>query len=123
MSDPATPVAATPAVSPPKWQTWLTRGVGIALFIVGSVIGSAKLFETFSLPACDSKRSLDVIRAIFKEKELPEPTLTAAKDVGGTSDEKTCSVSYELPNEKGTLDYRVFWDGSNAKVMITKVNS
>jgi len=122
MSDPATPVAATPA-APPKWQTWLTRGVGIALFVVGTALGSVKLVETFNLPSCDSKRSLDVIRAIFKEKELPEPTLTAAKEVGSTSDEKTCSVSYKLPDETGTLDYRVFWEGSNAKVQITKVNS
>jgi hypothetical protein len=123
MSDPATPAAAPPAAGPPKWQTWLTRGVGILLFIIGTVLGGTKVFETFTLPSCESKRTLDVIRAIFKEKELPEPKLTGAQDAGSSGNEKSCTVSYELPNESGTLEYRVFWEGWTAKVQITKVNS
>ena len=74
------------------------------------------------LPSCGSNRSLEAIRSIFREKDIAEPTLSGASGVGSSSAEKTCTIAYEIPNEKGTLDYRVFWDGWEAKVMITKVN-
>ncbi len=78
--------------------------------------------ENFTLPSCDSSRSLDTVRGIFKDKNLPEPTLTNAKLVTDTSAEKTCQTAYALPNEKGTLDHKVFWEGWTTKVMITKVS-
>jgi hypothetical protein len=135
MSDPAAPVsptttasapAAAPQVEPnakPGWSQRLTRWAGAAVGVVVLISGGVKLLENFTLPPCDSSRSLDTIKSIFKDKKLPDPTLSDAKTVTSERSEKTCQTSYEIPNEKGTLDYRVFWDGWSAKVMITKVSN
>ena len=122
MSEPATPVAPPQAPAAPTLGQRLTKWIPIAAGLIAALIGAAKLFETFSLPSCESSRSLGAIKSIFKDKNLPEPTLTDPKSLTSTSSEKTCETAYEIPNEKGTLDYRVFWDGWDAKVMITKVN-
>jgi hypothetical protein len=124
MSDPAAPGVPPQASAPaaPTLKQRLTKWLPIAAGLVAALIGAVKLIETFSLPSCESSRSLGAIKTIFKDKDLPEPTLTDAKSLTSTSSEKTCATAYEIPNEKGTLDYRVFWDGWDAKVMITKVN-
>lgn len=134
MSDPAPPAAPpTPAAPPPaaapvsapaqwNWNQRVAKWVPILAGIVAAIVGVAKFAENYTLPSCDSSRSLDAIRAIFKDKEIAEPTLTSAKGLTNSSSEKTCTTDYEIPNEKGTLEYRVFWDGWDPKVMITKVN-
>lgn len=126
MSDPATP-AAPPAPTAPvpaqwNWNQRIAKWVPILAGVVAAIVGAAKITENFTLPSCDSSRSLEAIRAIFKDKEIADPTLSSAKGVTSASSEKTCTAAYEIPNEKGTLDYRVFWDGWEAKVMITKVH-
>jgi hypothetical protein len=120
MSDVATP-PPTPAAPSTRNQKF-TKWTGAAVGLIFAIIGVVKLVENFTLPSCDSSRSLDVIRSIFKDKNLPEPTLTGVKSVSDARGEKTCATAYEIPNEKGTLDYKVFWVGWTAKVMITKVN-
>ena len=125
MSDPAPPVAAQPqadANATPTWNQRLTRWASVAVGFVALIVGGIKLLDNFTLPTCDSTRSLDTIKSIFKDKNLPDPTLTGAQTVTSERSEKTCHTAYEIPNEKGTLDYRVFWDGWSAKVMITKVS-
>jgi hypothetical protein len=124
MPDRAAPAAAAQADAPkPTFNQRLAKWVPIAAGVIAALIGAAKLSETFTLPSCESSRSLGAIKAIFKDKNIPEPTLTDPKGMTSTSSEKTCEASYEIPNEKGTLDYRVFWDGWEAKVMITKVTN
>jgi hypothetical protein len=121
---PPAPAAPPPAAAPVQWN-WnqrIAKWVPIIAGVVALIIGAAKISENFLLPSCESSRSLDAIRAIFKDKNIGEPTLTGAKGVTSTSSEKTCQTDYEIPNEKGVLEYRVFWDGWDAKVMITKVN-
>lgn len=120
MPDAETSVPAAPPTEK-KWLTWLKWGAGAFIAIAGGIVAIAKLTEPFVLPTCDSKRSLDTLRGIFKDKNLPDPTLTGAKEVTSTSDEKTCEVDYAVPNEKGALDYRVYWEGKDVKVMISKV--
>ena len=130
MSDPSPPTTAPQPVAPPPaaapapttGKQRLAKWTPIFAGIVAAIIGGTKLLETFTLPGCDSSRSLGAIKSIFKDKNLPEPTLTGAKGLTSTSAEKTCEAAYEIPNEKGTLLYKVFWDGWSAKVMITKVN-
>ena len=132
MSDPATP-AASPAPPPPaalaaaapvqwNWNQRIAKWVPILAGVVAAIVGVSKFAENYTLPSCDSSRSLDAIRAIFKDKEIGEPTLSGAKGLTTSSSEKTCATDYEIPNEKGTLEYRVCWDGWDPKVMITKVN-
>jgi hypothetical protein len=127
MSDPSTPAVPPAAPAPTTINQRIAKWVPLLAGIVVAIIGAAKIVENFTLPSCESSRSLDTIKSIFKDKNLPEPTLTDAKSVTSTSAEKTCTASYEIPidkgTEKGTLDYKVFWDGWSVKVMITKVNT
>ena len=120
MSDVVTPAPA-PAEAP-TWKTRLGKWSSVIVGICALLVGGIKLLDAFTLPACDSSRSLDAVRSIFKDKKLPEPTLNGAKPVTDTSQEKTCTVSYVLPDEKGMLDYRVYWEGWSAQVMISKVH-
>jgi len=117
--------AAAPApVAPPtdkKWLVWLKWGAAAFSVVAGGLVLIAKLAEPYVLPNCDSKRATDTLRSIFKDKNLPDPTLTGAKETGSTKDDKTCETAYAIPNEKGALDYRVYWEGKDVKVLITKV--
>lgn len=108
-------VAAAP-VAKSRLMRWVTMGAAA----IGLLIGAMQLANAFILPGCGSSRSLDVIRQIFKDKNLPEPTLTEPRSIAGASKENTCEANYALPNEKGKLNYRVFWEGWTVKVMITK---
>jgi hypothetical protein len=123
------PVVATPSVpqqepaAKPTFTQQLTKWVSVIAGLIVGVLGVVKMMDSFTLPSCDSSRSLDVIRSIFKDKNLPPPTLTDSKAAAGEAgNEKLCTAHYELPNEKGVLDYKVFWEGWSATVMITKVN-
>ena len=66
----------TPDVQPPAPKSALTRWVTIAAGVIAALIGVAKVAEAFILPGCNSSRSLGAVRSIFKDKNLPEPTLT-----------------------------------------------
>ncbi len=125
MTDPAAPAAApqTDASAKSTWNQRLSRWASVAIGFVALLIGGTKLVGVFTLPSCESTRALETVQSIFKDKNLPEPTLTDAQTVTADRSEKTCQTAYEIPNEKGTLDYRVFWDGWSAKVMITKVSN
>jgi hypothetical protein len=129
MSEVATPSVQQqePAAKPTVTQ-YLTKWVSLIAGLVIGVLGLVNMMERFRLPTCESSRSLDVVRSIFKDKNLPPPTLTDAKAATGEAatgeagNEKLCMAHYEIPDEKGTLNYKVFWEGWTAKVMITKVN-
>jgi hypothetical protein len=130
MSDPAAPASPPPAASPaahphakPNINQRIAKWLPIGAGIVALVVGAAKIADNFTLPSCDSSRSLGAIKSIFEDKKLPEPTLTDATGLSSSGSEKACKASYEIPNEKGTLDYKVFWDGWEPKVMITKVSN
>ena len=110
---PANPIGSS--VSPNGW--------GQDFAVIGALIGAAKLYENFTLPSCDAKRSLDTLQTIFKDKNLPSPTLTDAKEVAHTADDKNCEAAYAIPNEKGVLEYRVYWKEKDVQVLITKVRS
>jgi hypothetical protein len=122
MTDAATAPEQNAPASPPK-KSRLTQWLGIAVGLIFAIIALVKVINIFVLPACDSSSARGAIRSIFKDKNLPEPTLTDAKVVGGPSSENTCQASYALPSEKGTLTYRVYWEGWTAKVMISKAET
>jgi hypothetical protein len=121
MSDPAAP-AAQPA-KPWTMNQRIAKWLPICAGVVVALVGAAKITDNFTLPSCDSSRSLGAIKSIFSDKNLAEPTLTNQRSVPGGSSEKFCQTAYEIPDEKGTLDYKVFWDGWEPKVMITKVSN
>lgn len=114
---------ATPPAAQPPAKSWLKTILSVVVGIIALLIGAAKLSETFVLPGCDSSRSLNALKSIFKDKNLPEPTLNGPQIAGGPSNENTCQVDYSIPNEKGVLSYRVYWDGWTPKVMISKAET
>jgi hypothetical protein len=116
---------APPPAAPAKrnWLFWIRRGLAVFSIIVGSIVILAKLAEPFVLPNCNSKRAHDTLRNIFKEKNLPDPTLTDTKEITHTTDEKTCEAAFVIPDEKGVVDYRIYWKEKDVQVMITRVRS
>ena len=135
MSDPAAPAApaaAPPPAAPhphvdphakPNINQRIAKWLPICAGIVAALVGAGKLSENFILPGCNSSRSLGAIKSIFSDKNLAEPTLTDQRSVPGGGSEKFCQTAYAIPNETGTLDYKVFWEGWEPKVMITKVSN
>jgi hypothetical protein len=125
MSEQAPPVTVPPAAAPakPEPKQKLYKWIGAAAGVVIALGGIAKLATTYAmLPSCDSSRALNNIRTQFKDKDLADPALTDAKAVGeNTSSQKNCEANYEIPQEKGILDYRIVWEGWGAKVLVTRV--
>lgn len=116
-------MAAPAAESAPKTRTqkltiWLTA---IAGFIIAA-LGLVKLSENFMLPSCASTRSSDTLRSIFKSKDVDVTSITDQKTITDTSSEKTCQAHVKTTNEEANIDYKIYWSGWSAQVMITKVN-
>src|SRR5436190_3587701 len=111
MSSPSPTSPATPPVAVPTFQQKLTKWAGSAIGIVFIIIAGTKLIGQFTLPSCDSSRATDTVRSIFKDKNLDLTALTDARTVSDASQEKTCTADYQLPDEKGALDYGVYGEG------------
>jgi hypothetical protein len=124
MSEQAPPVTVPPeTAAKPESKSKLYKWIGAAAGVIILLGGAAKLVTTYAmLPSCDASRALNNIRTQFKDKDLADPTLTDAKPVGeNTSSQKNCEANYEIPQEKGILDYRIVWDGWSFKVIVTRV--
>ncbi|BAT59882.1 hypothetical protein GJW-30_1_02417 [Variibacter gotjawalensis] len=119
MSETATP---TPAATSPK-QSRLMRWLGVITSVIFLLLAIVKVSEFFLLPSCDSSRSTGAIKSIFKDKNIGDPTLTNTRATTGAAGENTCIADYALPNEKGELTYRVYWESWSPKVMITKADT
>jgi hypothetical protein len=126
MSDAANP---TPAMEPPvedkpkptlgqKLTQWF---IAIALLVSGG-LGLLKVYNQFTLPSCDEERTTTAIKDIFKSKNVELTGFTDAKSVTNTFSEKTCQAHVKTATEEANIDYRIYWEGWTAKVIITKVN-
>ncbi len=125
MSDTANPAPAAPPQpqEAPKTLTQkLTKWATTIFGIIIAIIGVLKLSDTFMLPSCASSRSSDTLTSIFKSKDVEVTGITDQKTVTDTMSEKTCTAHVKAPKEEANIDYKIFWDGWSAKVMITKVN-
>ena len=127
MSDIAKP---TPAAEPPQDQEkpkqTLTQKltqwfVAIALLISGG-LGLLKGYQQFTLPSCTSDRTADTLKGIFKSKDVEVSDISAMTSLTDTYSEKTCTAHVKTTTEEANIEYRIYWDGWSATVMITKVN-
>jgi hypothetical protein len=117
------PNPAPPPSKPGGWQRVSQWVVGIALLITGA-LGIMWTFNTYLfLPACDSDTASATLKSIFKSKDVELTKVSDFKSVTDTSSEKTCQAAIETSDEKATIDYRIFWDGWTATVMITDVQT
>jgi hypothetical protein len=124
MPDVPQPVLADrfPDDSEPKprlYQALMPWVVGIAV-AVSAVGGLVKLSNQVLLPSCSEERTIATLKDMFKQKNIEVASFGDFVAVTESSSEKTCTAHVEAP-QVVTINYRVFWEGWTAKVMITRV--
>ena len=120
------PLAPAAAAEQPKtfwgkYQRWFFIGVGI---IVG-LSGINKIYKAFTpqLPGCAAQATADVIRDIFKSKNVAITVLNDMRTVSETSSLQSCQAHIETAAETGTISYNITLQGSNFQVLITNVDA
>jgi hypothetical protein len=117
---------APPTAEPPKtlMQKLNRWGLYAAAIILG-LIGLLRLYNAFSpqMPTCGSDDATNVIRNIFKKKDIALTALNDFKTVSDESAQRDCSAHIETASEKATISYRIIKQGSDFQVMITKVDA
>lgn len=120
-----TMTAPTPASAPPKnsflrkARPWLFTAAGV-VFLIGGALNIYKGFAP-NLPGCSSQTIKDTIHDIFKQKKLQLTSLSGIKTRTESSSEKTCQADIATPNQKATISYQIFWQGSSPQVRIAHV--
>jgi hypothetical protein len=104
---------------PKLHQTLVQWIIGIAV-AVSAVGGLVKLSNQFLLPSCSEERTIATLKDIFKQKDVEVTGLGDFAALTQSSSEKTCTAQVEAPHAV-TINYRIFWEGWTAKVMITQV--
>jgi hypothetical protein len=118
---PSIPPAAAPKTFWQRASRWIMGVAGGVLILSGAIKFAGVFFP--SLPACDSDTATAVLRNIFKEKNVELTSLTGITTVSSTSSEKTCQGQAETPREHATINYRVYWEGSDVMVRIGTVDA
>jgi hypothetical protein len=117
-AEPPTDQGKPPRTLSQKLSQWF---IAIALLISGG-FGILKGVDQFMLPSCGSDRTTKTLKSIFKGKNIEMSDLTDVKTLTDTYSEKTCQAHVTTPGEQANIDYRIYWDGWSASIIITKVN-
>lgn len=114
-----------PAAQQPTLTQKLTRWVTIAAGLIIGLVGLLKLYNAFvpQMPNCGDSQTTDVIRNIFKSKNIALTKLDSAKLDNETSAERNCVAHIETSSETGTISYRITMQGKEFQVLITKVDA
>jgi hypothetical protein len=75
------------------------------------------------MPSCSASETADVIRNIFKGKDVPLTKLSDMTLVNETSAERNCSARIETKDDTAAIGYRITLEGKEFKVLITKVDA
>jgi hypothetical protein len=124
-----TPPAAAPAPPAKLWQTpgWqkFQRWFLIACAAIIGLLGLLKLYNVFmpQMPRCEASETTDLIRSIFKKKDIDLAALNAMTPVTETSSERNCRAHIETSSETATIEYRITMQGKEFTVLITKVDA
>jgi hypothetical protein len=89
------------------------------------LIGALKAYNFFvpQMPACADSNTADVVRGIFKNKDVALTNLSDMKLDNETGSERNCLAHIETAGETGTIAYRITMQGKEFQVMITKVDA
>lgn len=125
---PPAAVPATPAIPAAPAKAAQRKIPGWVSAIVGAVflfIGLLRLYNVFypSLPGCDASTTTDLIRKIFKDKNVELTSLNNFKTLTDTSTQKTCQADAATAKETAVILYRVSWEGRDVQVLITHVDA
>ena len=124
--------ATNPVPPAPKGKWWdtpayqtVSKWFMIACAAIVGVLGLVKMYHAFSpqMPTCSASETADVIRNIFKGKDVPLTKLSDMTLVNETSAERNCSAHIETSDETATITYRITLEGKEFKVLITKVDA
>jgi hypothetical protein len=113
--------AATEAGAKPSFQQRLTQWVSIAVGLIFLLIGAMKVIDEFSLPTCASNRSEETIKSIYKSKDITLTTVSDMKTITDTKSERICTAHIESADATANIDYKIFWQGWTAQVLIATV--
>ena len=124
MSAPATSETDKAAASK-AFQRKLVNRVSTAVGAIFLVIGLMQIYSAFfgGLPSCASDAAKTGVGSIFKQKNVELTGLTNQKTLTDTRSEETCQADFMTPAEAGTLAYRIYWQGKDPQIIITKVDT
>ena len=108
----------------PAYRTFSKWFMIVCAAIIG-VLGLVRMYHAFSpqMPSCSASETADVIRSIFKGKDVPLTKLSDLRLVNETAAERNCSAQIETKDETATIAYRITLEGKEFKVLITKVDA
>jgi len=118
--------------APTKGKWWETpayqrfhKWAMIVFAVIMLGIGALKMYHAFvpEMPSCSASETADVIRNIFKGKDVPLTKLSDMTQVNETSAERNCSARIETKDETAAIGYRITLEGKEFKVLITKVDA
>jgi hypothetical protein len=117
--------AADAAAQAPTLTQKISRWVTIAAGIILGLIGLLKVYNYMvpQMPACADSNTADVIRDIFKKKDVALTQLSDLELDTETKSERNCLAHIETEGETGTIAYRITMQGKEFQVMISKVDA
>ncbi len=119
---PAVAPAHPAAPRPTFWQRW-SRWIGGAAATAGVVFGSIGPYQAIALPGCAATRTVDTLRAIFRDKKVAIDSIGDSKPITDSFSERTSQAVVIAPGEVATIFYRIFRNGFSMKVMNIKLDT
>ncbi len=97
--------------------------VVIALVAVFGLILLAKLITWNDLPGCDSTQAKDVLSDVFKKNNVNASRYDEIKTLSKSDEEITCNAKLTLrDNSTLEIDYKLFREGGETRLLITRSN-
>jgi hypothetical protein len=87
------------------------------------VFGGPRLIGMFTLPDCDAELPRTAIKDIFAEKKIKLDTLADVKSLSSEGADRTCQARADVAGGFFNLDYRIEWDGWQARTTITRAEA
>ncbi|HZP20447.1 MAG TPA: hypothetical protein VFB16_09585 [Bauldia sp.] len=112
------PVAVVQKPQPP----WMRYLYGI-IAVVAVIVGAAKIYDFFVLPACDSDRVVETLTSLFEKTGAKVKSISDMKATGDSSSPRMCAAHVDAGDEQANFEYQVTWSGWDAMVKIGKVDT
>lgn len=84
---------------------------------------TAKVWVQSRLPTCESPRTEETLRNIFKSRKVTINAIREPKTVSSSDAENVCTAQVDAPGELATITYRIFRKENEIQVLITDVKS
>jgi len=101
---------------PPTMGQKLGRWASIVFGIIIGIFGIVRLYQSFTLPSCDSSRMTDTLRSIYKKQNVEIKSFSDIKTVSSSSSEISCTAVMQVGDDRIPINYRTYWEGWSARV-------